>query len=138
MEVDWLILADGAQVVGNKLFLMGGGWDKLQVAGGFPKQHSMGIALAIRVPWNETNEKHGFEIEFVSEDGTTIEKLGGNFEVGRPAGSQPGQDQRGQFAVNAIIEFEGPGTFVVLARIDGEERRRVAFNVMAAGAPVSA
>ena len=50
MDIEWLILADGAQVVGNKLYLMGGGWDKLQINGGFPKQHATGIALAIKVP----------------------------------------------------------------------------------------
>ena len=137
MNIEWLILADGAQVVGNKLYLMGGGWDRLQINGGFPKQHATGIALAIKVPWNETNEKHSFEIEFVSDDGATIQKLSGNFEVGRPAGIPAGQDQRAQFAVNAIIQFQGPGTFVVLARIDGEERSRVSFNVVA-GSPVPA
>jgi len=136
VDIEWLILADAAQVVGNKLFLIGGGWDKLHI-NDFPRQHPMGIALAIKVPWNETNEQHGFEIEIVSEDGTTIQKLGGNFEVGRPAGIKAGQDQRGQFAVNAIMQFAASGTFVVLARIDGEERRRVLFNVVS-GSPVPA
>jgi len=36
MEVEWLILADAAQVVGNKLYLMGGGWDKLTINNVFP------------------------------------------------------------------------------------------------------
>ena len=31
MEVEWLILADSAQVIGNKLYLLGGGWDQLAV-----------------------------------------------------------------------------------------------------------
>ena len=137
MDIEWLILSDGAQVVGSKLFLMGGGWDRLQINGGFPKQHPIGLAIAIKVPWNETNEKHAFSISFESEDGVSIETLSGNFEVGRPTGSKPGQDQRAQFAVNAIINFAEPGTFVVIASIDGEERRRVPFNVLS-GTPVPA
>ena len=129
-----MIIADAAQVVGNKLFIMGGGWDKLGVDS-FPKNHSMGIALAIRVPWNETNERHGFEVEIVSDDGETQQKLGGTFEAGRAPGTTPGQHQRVQFAFNAIMTLGGPGTFVVLARIDGEEQQRVAFNVIGGAQP---
>jgi hypothetical protein len=134
LDVEWLILADAAQVVGNKLFLMGGGWDRI-VLHNFPSQHALSIALAIKVPWNETNEKHAFEIEMVSEDGETIKKLGGTFEAGRPLGITPGQEQRIQTAVNAIMVFGNPGIIAVVARIDGEERRRVTFNVVS-GTPV--
>ena len=134
MDVEWLILADSAQVVGNKLFLMGGGWDRI-VLNKLPAQHALSIALAIKVPWNETNEKHAFEIEFVSEDGETIQKLGGTFEAGRPPGIPPGQEQRVQTAVNALMNFGKTGTIAVVARIDGEERRRVAFNIVS-GTPV--
>lgn len=129
MDIEWLILADSAQVVGNKLFLMGGGWDRI-VLNKLPSQHALSIAFAIKVPWNETNEKHAFEIEFVSEDGESIQKLGGTFEAGRPSGTTPGQEQRIQTAVNAIMVFGKPGTIAVVARIDGEERRRVAFKVV--------
>ena len=135
MDVEWLILADSAQVVGNKLFLMGGGWDRL-VLNKVPSQHSLSIALAINVPWNETNEKHAFEVEFVSEDGDTVQKLSATFEAGRPPGIPPGQEQRVQMAVNAIMNFGKTGTLAVVARIDGEERRRVRFNVVS-GTPVA-
>jgi hypothetical protein len=29
--LDYLLVADGAQVVGGKLYLLGGGWDRLTV-----------------------------------------------------------------------------------------------------------
>ena len=130
MDIEWLILADSAQVVGNKLFLIGGGWDRISL-NKMPSQHALSIAFAIMVPWNETNEKHAFEIEFVTEDGDTIQKLGGTFEAGRPPGILAGQDQRVQTAVNAIMNFGKTGSLSVIARIDGEERRRVTFNVVA-------
>ena len=129
MEVEWLILADSAQVVGNKLFLMGGGWDRISL-NTLPAQHTLSIAFAINVPWNETNERHQFEIEFVSEDGESIHTVGGEFEAGRAPGTPAGQDQRVQMAVTAIMNFGKPETLAVVARIDGEERRRVAFLVM--------
>ncbi len=131
MQVEWLILADSAKVVGNKLYLLGGGWDRLTVNKEFPAQQHVGIALALKVPWNRTNEQHKFEIEIASEDADTIAKVGGDFEVGRPPGIPPGQDQRIQVAVEANLKFERPGTFVILARLDGEEGARVPFHVMA-------
>ena len=131
MKVEWLILADSAQVVGNKLYLLGGGWDRLTVNKEFPAQQHVGIALALKVPWNQTNEKHQFEIEIASDDAVPIVNIGGQFEVGRPPGIPPGSDQRIQVAADANIEFKRPGTFVILAKIDGEEGARVPFQVIA-------
>ena len=134
MDIEWLILADAAQVVGNKLNLIGGGWDRLSVAE-YPMPHAMGLAMSIQVPWNQTNERHSFEIEITSEDAQSVAKAGGTFEVGRAAGAAPGQDQRIQFAVNVIMQLAGPGTFVVLARLDDEEKKRVTFTVVGSKQP---
>ncbi|MDP2744818.1 MAG: hypothetical protein Q8P00_07130 [Dehalococcoidia bacterium] len=135
VEVEWLILADAAQVVGNKLYLLGGGWDRLMVNTEFPTNQRCAIAVSIRVPWNETNQKHTVEIEVVSEDPGTekpksLLKVGAQFEVGRPPGIPPGQEQRVQLAVDGILKIDSPGTKVVIARIEGQEMRRAHFNVV--------
>jgi len=135
MEVEWLILADAAQVVGNKLFLLGGGWDRLMVNKAFPIEQRLALALSIRVPWNETNQKHSFEIEIMSESQATEEprslmKAGGQFEVGRPAGIPPGQEQRFQLALDMSLRIEDAGIKTVIARVEGQEMRRVNFIVM--------
>ncbi len=36
MDVEWLILADAAQVNGNKLYLLEGGWDRLTITRPLP------------------------------------------------------------------------------------------------------
>ena len=135
MEVEWLILADSAQVVGNKLYLLGGGWDRLTVNTGFPTDRRIAVALAVKVSWNETNQKHTFEVEVASEDPTTEEpkslmKIAGQFEVGRPAGIPQGQDQRVQLAIDLNLKIEAPGTKVIIARIEGQEMRRIRFAVV--------
>ncbi|MFQ5874745.1 MAG: hypothetical protein ACE5JL_13250, partial [Dehalococcoidia bacterium] len=135
MEVEWLILADSAQVVGNKLYLLGGGWDRLTVNTGFPLAQRCAVALSVRVPWNETNQKHTFEVEVTSEDPNTEEpksllKVGGQFEVGRPAGISQGQDQRIQLAIDTNLRLETPGIHVIVARIEGQEKQRTSFNVV--------
>ena len=135
MEIEWLILADSAQVVGNKLYLLGGGWDVLNVRQKLPFNQQCAIALSVKVPWNNTNERHNFEVEIISEDQATEEpkslaKLGGQFEVGRPPGIPRGQDQRIQLAINIGLNMDSTGTKIVIARIDGTESKRITFNVV--------
>ncbi len=114
VEVEWLILADSSQVVGNKLYLLGGGWDVLTVNSGFPLDQRCAVALAVKIPWNETNRKHTFEVEVLAEDPVTEQpksmlKVGGQFEVGRPPGIPLGQDQRVQIALETNLRIEAPG-----------------------------
>jgi hypothetical protein len=135
MEVEWLILADSAQVVGNKLYLLGGGWEQVTVNAEFPVTHHCAVAVAVRVPWNETNQKHSLVVEVASEVPGTEEpksllKLEGQLEVGRPPGTPLGQDQRVQLAFEANLKLETPGTNVIIARIEGVEMKRTHFNVV--------
>ena len=135
MEIEWLILADSAQVVGNKLYLLGGGWDRLNINRDFPVNQRCAIAVAIKIPWNETNLKHELEVEVMSEDPDTEEpkslaKINGQFEVGRPVGIPAGQDQRIQMAIDMGLRLDSTGTKTVIARIDGNEMRRLLFSVM--------
>jgi hypothetical protein len=116
--------------VGNKLYLMGGGWDALTVNSQFPVKHRCAVAASFKVPWNETNQRHNVEIEIATQDGDTLAKAGGQFEVGRPAGIPAGQNQRWQLALNLDMGFEQPGTFVIIARAEGQEMARSHFNVV--------
>lgn len=130
MLVEWLILADAAQVVGGKLYLLGGGWDILTVNAGFPVEQRCAVAAAFKVGWNETNQPHDVTIEIADEDGRTLLTVGAQLEAGRPPGIPPGQDQRAQLALDVTLRFQTPGTYVVTARIAGEEGCRVPFRVV--------
>jgi hypothetical protein len=131
VEVEWLILADHAEIIGGKLYLMGGGWDTLTVNSGFPITKPVGLAAAFRVPWNETNQPQNVEIEIQTDDGDSVGKVGAQFEVGRPPGMKAGQNQRFQLAANLPLTLAGPGSYVIVARVEGQEARRVPFNVTA-------
>jgi len=122
VEIEWLILADSAQVVGNKLYLLGGGWDRIPFNKDVPQHFA--IALAVKVPWEETNRRHTFELEVIGEDQNTEElkslaKMGGQFEVGRPAGIPAGRDQRIQLAIDMGLKLDSPGTKRIAAKLDG-------------------
>lgn len=107
------ILADAAQVVGGKLFVLGGGWN-LSGPGGSPIP--MGVGLVIRVPWNETNQRHKFQVALMTEDGAPVPnpegegiRVEGEFEIGRPAGIRPGSSFNAPFAVqlNPVLPSGG-------------------------------
>lgn len=132
ISVAWLILADHADVVGDKLYLVGGGWDSIVIQPQAQNQHLLSFAAAFRVPWSETNRRHHFEIEIQDEDANQLAKVGGYFEVGRPVGISPGHAQRFQMAINHIpMTFEKSGVYTIVPRIDGEDDQhgRTTFTV---------
>ena len=130
LDVEWLVLADAAEVVGGKLYMLGGGWTQINVNSGFPFVKNFSVALAVTVPWNQANRKHNFEIVFATADGKQLAKIDGQLETGRPAGMPAGQTQRAQMAVGIGMKFEAPGEHVIIAGLNGKERRRIPFNVV--------
>jgi hypothetical protein len=124
MKLDWLILADAAQTVGGKLYLLGGGWDSL-IVNTLPAQQVVAIAVGIEVKWTETNEQHKVELHMEDQDGNQLMKIEGAFEVGRPPGIAPGQSQRFQLAVPTPITFNQLGTYVVKVLFPDEKTREL-------------
>ncbi len=129
MEIEWLILADAAEVSGGKLYLLGGGFDSISVAAPLPQQRQIALAVSISVPWFATNEPHTLVLELVDEDGNPQAKAECNFEVGRPPGAKAGQRQRIQLALPMGIALTKFGGNAVVGILDGVEMRRVRYSV---------
>ena len=130
VKVEWVILADAAEVVNGKLYVMGGGWEHFYVASGFPVQHAFALGVAFAVPWNQTNQPHTIELVIQDDDGDDLAKIEGEIEQGRPPGIPPGQSQRVQIAIRFVVTLEKAGGYVVIARVDGREDRRVPFSAI--------
>jgi hypothetical protein len=129
VTTDFLILADSAQVQGEKLHMLGGGWSLIWVKE-FPAQHQMAVAAGILVPWMETNARHEFRIRIVAEDGGVFGEVHGEFEQGRPAGMPAGTTQRVMIAANMGIRIERPCEASAELLIDGALARAVPFRVV--------
>ena len=134
-KVEWLILADEAEVVNGKLYMIGGGWNRL-TAQSLPWPQHMAIALAIQVPWMDTNRQTQVEIDLQDGAGTSLAKVDGQFVVGRPAQSVPGQPLRTQIAIKMDAKFQKLGTYMVVCRLHGEETT-CRFSVVASPQLVS-
>lgn len=123
------MLADSAQEVGGKLYILGGGWS---ITG--PDPVPMAIALKLEVPWDRTNERHSLLLELLDEDGTPFmvdgpeehgEKVPlqvtGEFEAGRPPGIKPGTPIDSALAVNfGPLPLEEGRRYQWRLSIDGE------------------
>ena len=105
-EVDYLLVADRAEVVNGKLYLMGGSWDRIQPQQ-FPHRMMLGIALGVRIPFAYTDDQHTVAIELLHDE-TRMIGFEAKLATGRPPG-MAGMDMLVPMAFNIPIAIPGEG-----------------------------
>lgn len=131
-EIDFLILAERAEVMDGKLYMMGGGFDRLNVAD-FTQPVAFCVAVGVLVPWGSTNEAHSLAIRVEGEDGAKIEpdvQVGIN--LGRPFDSVRGQTFRAMVVISGRWLLPKAGTYRVVAALQGQGSRQTVFRAMQA------
>jgi hypothetical protein len=117
-EPEYLILADAAEALNGKLYLMGGGWDSIFVRD-ISQRVAMGIACGVLIPYGETDEEHTLVLSIEDQDGGQVASpLTVKFKTGRPPTLERGAPMHLPFAIKAEYQLSGYGTFVVRATID--------------------
>lgn len=130
MRIHALMLADSAQAVDGKLYVLGGAWNMLRFPE-FPASLMVGIAVAIDVDWTETNARHHLDIHFEDADGNQMDpRIGADFEAGRPPGAIAGADLRIVMAVNGPVAIPEPGQYAAVASVGGVELARSRFQAI--------
>lgn len=132
MQIHALMLADSAQAVDGKLYVLGGAWNMLRFPE-FPASLMVGIAVAIDVDWTETNARHHLDIHFEDADGNAMDPtIGADFEAGRPPGAIAGAELRIVMAVNGPVAIPAPGQYAAVASVGGVELARSRFQAILA------
>lgn len=134
-----MMLADAAQAVTGKLYILGGGWS---LTG--PNPTPMAIAVKIEVPWDQANDKHDFKLSLYDADGKSVKveekedgepiEISGIFEAGRPPGLIPGTPLDVSLAINLPPIALKPGSrYAWQLFIDNEtkEEWRAGFSTRA-------
>jgi hypothetical protein len=137
MEIDYLLLAEHAEIVGNKLYLMGGGWDTMHVAEA-PANVRLMVAAGIRVDWNETGEPIALVLRIDDEDAQEVFRINGQMNVQRPPTTTPGASHLSQmtFAVQTRLKQLGGYRITLSAGAEGSElRRSIPFRLAKAQPP---
>lgn len=123
-QIELLCLANHVEAVNGLLYMVGGGWtDHHRPANqpnGQPTISHIGIAVMVRVPWNETNRPHRFQVEIQDLDGNSFMKVEGDLNMGRPPQISPGATQHACIAINGDTVFQRTGGYVLRATIGGD------------------
>ena len=127
MRVKYLLLAEHAEAINNKHYIMGGGL--FRIAGPeFPLvQPSLSVAAAIDIPYEDTVEQHSIAIDIVDGDERSVlpQPFSTKFETGRPPGMRHGDSQVAMMVINfANVQFSSEGRYWVKLEIDGSEMVR--------------
>jgi hypothetical protein len=129
MNVEWLMVADSGQIMNNKLYVLGDGWEGLAAQQTMPFRHKLSVALAILVGWTEANEPWDVQVELAFDDPRQdLASMNGELRVGRPVNLPIGRTQRVQYSLDLDVEFAQPGRYIVRARAGESDWRQVGFN----------
>jgi hypothetical protein len=121
MQQEFLLLADAAESVNGKIYVMGGGAARHLIPRGWtsPIQLRGDIALGILVDWHETNNRHEMVVRVVDEDEKAHIEAKIEFETGRPPGAKPGQEFRNLIAIKGPFPLPKPGAYKIVLELDG-------------------
>ena len=120
-----MMLADSAQAVQGKLYVLGAGWT---IAG--PDPSPSAIAMVVEIPWNDANRLFRFQLSLLTGDdqplivptpiGDKPLTIEGTFEAARPLGLRPGSPLAVPLAINmGPLPLQPDSIYVWRLSIDG-------------------
>ncbi|MGE3074713.1 MAG: hypothetical protein AB7N24_01175 [Dehalococcoidia bacterium] len=139
MEIDYLLLAEHAEVTGSKLYLMGGGWDTMNVPD-VPANVRLTLAAGVRVEWDETNTTIPLVVRVDDDDAQEVFRLDGQMNVGRPPQLLAGTSQLSQMTFVMQIQLKAAGGYritLVAGTGEREVRRSIPFRLVKAAPPAT-
>jgi hypothetical protein len=142
MELTTAMLADGAHVAGNKLYILGGQWDRL-MAPSFPVTHpSMAVVFVIKIEYTEAPATYQLSVELTIDGQALGAKATGSVAIGHSPGQVHGSAQYGSVALPFNnVTFNGPGRYEWVIAVNDRELARIPLEVThgtVPGAPASA
>ena len=88
-----LLLCEWAEVINQKLYVMGASIDTVAAGGPVP----LALAVVCYIPWQQTNQRQHLRLTLMTEDGENFVDDAGNpvqvegdIEIGRPPGTKHG------------------------------------------------
>jgi hypothetical protein len=131
IQIRVMLLADAAQALGGKLYVLGGGFDRINMPV-VPFSHRFDLAMLIEVPWVATNQPYQVVVEMRDADGAPIGyRAEATMETGRPPGVRQGTALTVPIAIPVVADFPSPGRYGLYASINGREANRVAIEAVA-------
>ena len=139
MKLDWMLLANYAEVSNDLLYISGGGWDTVTInapiEGAPPDVFAiLPGTLVVRMLFHptETGRDHSLSITIVDEDGHEVGKAEGSVRVDKAPGLPPGWDQNVNLAIplGPGIRLPRPGLYMISLQVNEQHVGDRPFRVL--------
>jgi hypothetical protein len=140
MEVEWMMLANHAEIPPNGLlYLSGATWDTLNVEAPLPDGAPDGVVsffqgmLVARLGLHstETNRQHRFHLRVLTADGAEVGAIVGEFGVDRDSEHPAGWPQAGHVVVSLTgLPLPDFGFYTIALAINDDHKAERPFRVV--------
>ena len=134
VTLEFLLLSDHAEVINGKLYMMGAGYDRRNIAD-INESVTLRAVVSVLVPWNLTNQTHSVKLRIETEDGVTLgQEVQGNLNVGRGVEAISGQMFRVMAVINFTLTLPRLGAYRVIATMESGESKSTTFYAVSSEA----
>lgn len=119
VEIDFLILADSAQDVNGKLYLMGGAFG-IHNAKAYPSRFKFGVAAGLLLPQSQAFKEQEFKVKLAKRGEKPLLQGGGSLVAEATVGMEG--PLRALIVFEAQILLPTPGTYEVTVEVSGATR----------------
>ena len=136
MKIEYAVLADAAQAVGGKIFILGGGWNVFRSAS-YPAPVQLAVAIGLGFASNEIGIRYPLKIVIADEAGVpVVPEFNGQIETGQPAPDLPkGLPVKVPLAWNVSLAVPRPGKYGIVVTV-GSSQADLAFDAIFVGQKV--
>ena len=125
--IEFMFLADRAEAINGKLYVMGGCWDRVEVAG-LPMTYPLAIALRVVVATDDPLEEHVLNLDITGPGEARLATRGIRFT--RQSAPVPGGSQGIVIGAPTVAFLTESGHFEIGASVDGGRRATTGFDVV--------
>jgi Family of unknown function (DUF6941) len=136
MKIEYAVLADAAQAVGGKVFILGGGWNVFRAVN-FPAPVQLAVAIGLAFTSNEVGIKFPLNISIADEAGVPIiPEIKGQVETGPTAPDVPKTASvKIPVAININLSLPHPGAYGIVVTA-GSSNAQLSFEAIFTGQKV--
>ena len=120
MKLDYLLLADKAEAINGKVYMMGGSIGAIGLAQ-MPGLAAFDLAIGLLLDYSETSDTHRLLLAMETADNQPV--LGPieiPFATGRPPGFPPGDSMRFTAVIQGPFPIPTEGAYQWRAEVDGQ------------------